>query len=116
MIFLDRYNFSDSQNVISDKPPPPPVQPPTTLSLIVYENRYATHSLPIFNSYLFNRITIVPIYAHESSKPISLIKRRIEYLTKALLARFSKIMFFKFLLENVLPRFENDYINEAEHS
>ena len=85
MIFLDRYNFSDSQNVISDKPPPPPVQPPTTLSLIVYENRYATHSLPIFNSYLFNRIKIVHIYAHESSKPISLIKRRIEYLKHFLL-------------------------------
>ena len=85
MIFLDRYNFSDSQNVISDKPPPPPVQPPTTLSLIVYENRYATPSLPIFNSYLFNRIKIVHIYAHESSKPISLIKRRIEYLKHFLL-------------------------------
>ena len=85
MIFLDRYNFSDSQNVISDKPPPPPVQPPTTLSLTVYENRYATHSLPIFNSYLFNRIKIVHIYAHESSKPISLIKRRIEYLKHFLL-------------------------------
>ena len=97
MIFLDRCNFSDSQNVISDKHPPPPIQPPTTLSLIVYENRYATHSLPIFNSYLFNRITIVPIYAHESSKPISLIKRRIEYLTKELLPRFSKfIIIIKF--------------------
>ena len=117
MIFLDRCNFSDSQNVISDKHPPPPIQPPTTLSLIVYENRYATHSLPIFNSYLFNRIKIVPIYAHESSKPISLIKRRIEYLTKALLAWFSKIiMFFKFPLEKVSRRFENDFIHEFEYS
>ena len=50
--------------------------------------------LPIFNSYLFNRIKIVPVYAHESSKPISLIKRRIDYLTKAFFAQFSKIMFF----------------------
>ena len=50
--------------------------------------------LPIFNSYLFNRIKIVSIYAHVSSKPISLIERRIEYLTKALLARFSKINVF----------------------
>ena len=39
---------------------------------------------------------IVPIYAHESSKPISLIKRRIEYLTKALLPRFSKIIIIIF--------------------
>ena len=67
-------------------------QPPTSLSRIAYENRYVTHPLPIFNSYLFNRIKIVPSYAHESSKPISLIKRRIEYLTKALLPRFSKII------------------------
>ena len=87
------------------------------LSRIAYENRYVTHPLPIFNSYLFNRIKIVPIYAHESSKPISLIKRRIEYLTKALYARFSKIiMFFKFLLEKVSRRFENDYIHEIEYS
>ena len=92
-------------------------QPPTSLSRIAYENRYVTHPLPIFNSYLFNRIKIVPIYAHESSKPISLIKRRIEYLTKALYARFSKIiMFFKFLLEKVSRRFENDYIHEIEYS
>ena len=91
--------------------------PPTSLSRIAYENRYVTHLLPIFNSYLFNRIKIVPIYAHESSKPISLIKRRFEYLTKALLARFSKIiMFFKFLLEKVSRRFENDYIHEIEYS
>ena len=56
---------------------------------------------------------IVPIFAHESSKLISLIKRRIEYLTKALLARFSKIiMFFKFPLEKVSQRFENDYIHD----
>ena len=59
-----------------------------------------THLLPIFNFYLFNGIKIVPIYDHESSKPISLIKRRIDFLTKALLAQFSKItMFFKFLSE-----------------
>ena len=45
-------------------------------------------------SFLFNRIKIVPVYAHELSKPISLIKRRIEYLTKALLAQFSKIIMF----------------------
>ena len=67
---------------------------PASLSRIAYENRYVTHFWPIFNSYLFNRIKIVPIYAHESSKPISLIKRRIEYSTKALLARFSKIIMF----------------------
>ena len=72
--------------------------PLTSLSRIAYKNRYVTHPLLIFNPYLFNRIKIVPIYAHESSKPIPLIKRRIEYLTKALLARFSKIIkFFKFL-------------------
>ena len=65
---------------------------PTLVSRIVYENRYVTHPLPIFISYLFNRIKIVPINARESSKPISLIKRRIEYLTKALLPRFSKII------------------------
>ena len=91
--------------------------PPTSLSRIAYENRYVTHLLPIFNSYLFNRIKIVPIYAHESSKPISLIKRRIEYLTKALLVLFSKIvMIFQFLLENVSRRFENDFIHEIEYS
>ena len=50
MIFLDRCNFSDSQNVISDKHPPPPIQPPTTLSLIVYENRYATYSIPTYST------------------------------------------------------------------
>ena len=65
---------------------------PTLVSRIVYENRYVTHPLPIFISYLFNRIKIVPINARESSKPISLIKRRIEYLTTALLPRFSKII------------------------
>ena len=91
--------------------------PPTSLSRIAYENRYVTHLLPIFNSYLFNRIKIVPIYAHESSKPISLIKRRIEYLTKAILARFSKIiMFFKFLLEKASRRFENGFIHEMKCS
>ena len=37
---------------------------------------------------------IVPIYAHVSSKPIPLTKRRIEYLTEALLAQFSKINAF----------------------
>ena len=50
--------------------------------------------LPISNSYLFNRIRIVPIYAHVSSKPISLIIRRIEYLTKALLVKFPEINIF----------------------
>ena len=64
-------------------------------------------SLPIFNSY--NRIKIVLIYAHVSSKPTSLIKRRIEYLTKALLARFVTINVSKFS-----RRFENDYIHEIE--
>ena len=111
-------NFSELQNFISDNHPlPKPFPPPTSLSRISYENRYVTHPIPIFNSHSFNRIKIVPIYAHESSKPISLIKRRIEYLTKALYARFSKIiMFFKFLLEKVSRRFENDYIHEIEYS
>ena len=45
-----------------------------------------TYPLPIFNAFLFNKIKIVLIYAHELPKPTSLIKRRIEYLTKALLA------------------------------
>ena len=87
----------NGQNVISDNPrshhPPPYPHTPTT-SHIAYENRYASHPLPIFSSYLLDRIKIVPIYAHESSKPISSIKRRIKYLTKALLARFSKINVF----------------------
>ena len=86
---LKFYNFSEFQNVISDNLPP---HPPTSLSRIAYENRYVTLSLPIFSSYLFNRIKIVPIHGHELSKPISLIKRKIEYLTKALFSRFSKIM------------------------
>ena len=86
---LKFYNFSEFQNVISDNLPP---HPPTSLSRIAYENRYVTLSLPIFSCYLFNRIKIVPIHGHESSKPISLIKRKIEYLTKALFSRFSKIM------------------------
>ena len=81
------------QNVISINPPSPNV-------IITHCVRYVTDPLPTFHSYLFYRITIVPIYAHESSKPISLTKRRIEYLTKALLAQFSKIiMFSQFLLE-----------------
>ena len=63
------------------------------LSRIAYENRYVTHPLPIFNSYLFNRMKIVPIYAHESSKSISLIKRRIEYLTKDFLLDFQRSCF-----------------------
>ena len=80
--------FSELQNVISDNT----YKPPTSLSRIAYKNRYVTHSLPIFHSYLFNRIKIVSIYGHESSKPISLIKRRMKYLPKALLARLSKII------------------------
>ena len=76
--------------VITLTPSTPSPHTPTSLSRIVYENRYKTHPLSIFNSYLFNRTKIVPIYAHESSKPTSFIKRRIEYSTKALLARFSK--------------------------
>ena len=60
----------------------PPLPPPTSLSCIAYENRHVTHSLPVFNSYLFNRIKIVLVYTYESSKSISLFKRRIEYLTK----------------------------------
>ena len=65
---------------------------PTILSHKTYENRCVTHRLPIFSSYLFSRIKIVPIPVHESSMPISLIKIKIEYLTKALLPRFSKII------------------------
>ena len=108
------FEISD-QSVISDNAPNP--CPPTSLSRIAYENRYVTHPLPIINSYLFNRMRIVPIYAHESYKPISLIKRRIDYLTKTLLARFSKIiMFFKFLLAKVSQRFKNDNIHEIGYS
>ena len=89
--------FSEFQNVISDNPPPPPPPAPqTSLSRIAYGDRYVTHPLPIFNSYLFNRIKIVPIFAHESPKPISLIKRRIENLTKALLPWFSEIIIIIF--------------------
>ena len=93
--------------------------PPYVITRIAYENRYVTHPLPIFNSnsYLFYRVKIVPIYAHESYKPITLIKRRIEYLTRTLLAQFSKIiMFFQFLLEKVSRRFDNDLIHEIEYS
>ena len=94
IIFL---NFKTS--LVTTSLPSPP-HPRTSLSRIAYENRYVTHPLPIFNSYLFIRMKIVPIFAHESSKLISLIKRRIEYLTKALLARFSKIiMSFDFCCE-----------------
>ena len=53
----------------------------------------------------------------QSGYPISLIKRRIEHLTKALPAQFPKIvMFFKFLLGKVSRRFENDFIHETEYS
>ena len=90
--------------------------PKTSLPRIAYENRYVTHPLPIFNSYLFNKIKIVPIYVHVSSNPISLIKRTIEYLTKVLLAWFSKIIIFKFLLKRVSRQFENDFIHEIEYS
>ena len=107
-------HFSELQNVISDNPS---THSPTSLSRIAYENRYVTHLFPIFNSYLFNRINIVSIYANEWSRSLSLIKRRTEYLTKALLAQFSKIiMFLQFLLENVSWRFENDFIYEIEYS
>ena len=106
-------NFSELQNVISDNSP----TPQTSLSRIAYKNRYVTHLLPIFNSNLVNGIKIVPTYDHESSKPISLIKRRIDFLTKAFLARFSKIiMFFTFLSERVSRSFENDFIHEIEFS
>ena len=76
--------------VITLTPSTPNPQTPTSLSRIAYENRYMIHPLSIFNSYLFNRTKIVPIYAHESSKPTFFIKRRIEHLTKAHLAGFSK--------------------------
>ena len=66
--------------------------PATSLSRCAYENRYVTHPLPIFSSYLFNRINNAPIHGHESSKPMSLIKSRIEYFSKSLLPRFSKII------------------------
>ena len=88
ILTLKLSNFFDFQNVISDSPTPP------SLSRIAYENRYVTYRLPNFNSFLFNRIKIVPIYVHEPSKPISLTKRRIEYLTKLLLPRVSKIIIF----------------------
>ena len=52
--------------------------------------------LPIFNSYLLNRIRILLIYAHVLPKPIPLIKKRIEYLTKALLIPF----YWQFLTKN----------------
>ena len=80
--------FSELQNVISDNT----YKPQHLYHALRTKNRYVTHSLPIFYSYLFNRIKIVSIYGHESSKPISLIKRRMKYLPKALLARLSKII------------------------
>ena len=83
IIFL---NFKASLVII------PRLHPSMSLSRIAFENRYVTHPLPIFIFYLFNRIKIVPIITHESSKVISLIKRRIEYLTKGLLPRSSKII------------------------
>ena len=45
-------------------------------------------------SYSFNRIMIVPVYTHVSSKLLSSIKRKIEYLTKQPLARFSRVNVF----------------------
>ena len=114
-------NFSEFKKVISDNtplPPPPPTPHfPTSLSRLEYENRYVTQPLPIFNSYLFNRIKIIPIYANESSKPISLIKRRIQYLTKALFPRFSRIIIINICVSvgKVSLRFEKDYIHETEY-
>ena len=105
-------NFSEFQNVISDNPtPPPPSRHPRTLfSRIAHKNRYVTHP---FTNFQFLHIQQNQDCSHQSSEAISLIKRRIEYLTKALLARFSKIiMFFKFPLEKVSQRFENDYIHD----
>ena len=97
----------------------PRTHPQTSLSRIAYENRFVTHPLSIFSSYLFNRIKIVPIHAHESSKPISLIKRRIEYLIKALVPRFSIIitLIFKvFIGKSFTAIWENNYIHEIEYS
>ena len=95
------------------------LHPPTSLSRIAYENRFVTHPLSIFSSYLFNRIKIVPIHFHESSKPISLIKRRIEYLTKALVPRFSKIIAIIFQVsvgKSFTAIWENNYFYETEYS
>ena len=109
-------NFSEFHKVISDNPSPSSL---TSLSRIAYVNRFETHPLSIFSSYLFNRIKIVPIHAHKSSKPISLIKRRIEYLTKALVPRFSKIITILFQVsvgKSFTAIWENNYIHEIEYS
>ena len=86
---LKGYNLSEFPNVISDNPPPPY---PNDIITQNVRKQMCDSPLTNFSSYLFSRIKIVPIPVHESSKPISLIKRKIEYLTKALLPRFSKII------------------------
>ena len=94
-------------------PQPPTVAPPTSKIDMLPP---LTNFQLLFIQQNQNRFYLCP-WTHESSKPISLIKRRIEYVTKALFALFSKIIiFFQFLLENVSPRFENDYIHEIEYS
>ena len=83
---------------------PPPAPPPTYPQRHYHALRTKVDMVDMW------RIKIAPIYDNESSKPIYLIKNRIKYLTKPLLAWYPKIIvFFKFLLENVSRRFENDY-------
>ena len=102
-------NFSELQNVITDNPP-------------TSQRHYHALRTKIdmwLTPYQFS----IPTYSTESrlflSMPmnhLSPYKRRIEYLTKSLLRRFSKIMlsFLKFLLEKVSLQFENGYIHESE--
>ena len=117
-------NFSEFQSVIGNSPcsttlPPPPPSP-TQRHYPALRTKIDMWP-PLTNfQFLFiqqnqDRFYLCP-WTHESSKSISLIKRRIEYLTKALFALFSKIIiFFQFLLENVSLRVENDYIHEIEY-
>ena len=110
IIFL---NFKASLVIAPAPPPSPPPSPsPTQRHYPALRTKIDMWPpLTNSNSYLFNRIKIVSIYAHE---PMNYL---FEYLTKALFALFWKIItFFQFLLEKVSLRFENDYIHEIEYS
>ena len=119
IIFL---NFKASL-VIALAPPLSPPPPPSPTQRHYPALRTKIDMWPPLTNFQFlfiqqnqDRFYLCP-WTHELSKSISLIKKRIEYLTKALFALFSKIiMFFQFLLEKVSLRFENDYIQEIEYS
>ena len=119
IIFL---NFKASL-VIALAPSPSPPPPPSPTQRHYPALRTKIDMWPPLTNFQFlfiqqnqDRFYLCP-WTHELFKSISLIKKRIEYLTKALFALFSKIiMFFQFLLEKVSLWFENGYIHEIEYS